>query len=383
MVNNSVPMASIVIVNYNGKVFLERCLNSVLQQDCKNYEVLLVDNASSDGSADFVAERFPWVKLIKSTKNNGFTGGNNLGIALAASDYIVLLNNDTTVETTWLSSLIKLADSDKAIGAVGSKIVFYKKFLPVVFSTESFIPRNRGVSPDTRPLGFRLKGQPEFTGTDYSKIFFEAGFYGIEWDSLNQCDFQWTSGLARVYVPYNEGQNEYFLSMNAAGEYSGENKIVYVSIGDTLIGSITTGDKFCEFKLMIDKNIITKYGVDILNNAGSYRKFGGIAGDIGFGEVDRQQFDQQRELNNLCGGSVLLKRDMLSKIGTFDERLFMYYEDVDLFWRAQKQGWKLLYCPVSVVTLKPGNSCPGFGISRIGVLRSGSELVFLVYPVSL
>lgn len=347
---NNKPLVSVLIVNYNGRDYLNACLSSLMTQDYENYEVLLIDNASADGSADFVASHFPWVKLIKSSKNIGFAGGNNMGIAQGSGDYFVLLNTDTEVEKSWLSSLVTLADSDKAIGAVGSKILFYKKFLPVMFTIETFIPRNRGASDDGRSLGFKLQDNISFEGTSYKKNFYESGFYGEEWDPVNNCNFRWTSGAARIYVPYNESQKEQTLTFYAAsGDDSSYNKTVTVFIGDTLIDSITINEKYRQFGVKINSKFENKHGVYLIQNAGSYRRPAGIAGDIGFGEVDQGQFDHKRELNNLCGCSVLLKREMLNDIGLFDDRLFMYYEDTDLFWRAQKKGWKLVYCSTSIV----------------------------------
>lgn len=277
-------------------------------------------------------------------------GGNNVGFTQAKGDYIALLNNDTEVENGWLSSLVGIANSDKTIGAVGSKILFFIKFLPVMFTTETFIPRNRDASNNAKLLGFKLQDNICFEGVDYKKSFYDSGFYDEEWDTINQCNFRWTSGVARVYIPYNEYHKSHTLTFYAAREGNNSlNKAVNVFIGDTLIDTIVINKKYIKYKIIINSDVGQKHGIKIIQNAGSYRRHAGIAGDIGFGEVDRGQFDQERELNNLCGCSVLLNREMLNEIGFFDDRLFMYFEDTDLFWRAQKRGWKLMYCPRSVV----------------------------------
>lgn len=96
---------SIVIVNFNGKKWLKRCLGSLSKQTYKNYEIILVDNCSNDGSVAFVRQSFPLVRIIKSPANVGFAGGNNLGVKQAKGDMILLLNNDTWVKNTFISQL--------------------------------------------------------------------------------------------------------------------------------------------------------------------------------------------------------------------------------------------------------------------------------------
>lgn len=118
-------LASVLIVNWNGKEFLEDCLSSVMGQSCKNFEVVLVDNASTDGSVDFVRRNFPKVKILQNKKNLGFSGGNNTGLKHAKGKYIATLNTDTKADRTWLEELIKTAESDRKIGMVSSRILFF------------------------------------------------------------------------------------------------------------------------------------------------------------------------------------------------------------------------------------------------------------------
>lgn len=98
---------SIVIVNYNGKQFLKNCLTSVLPELRENDEVILVDNASTDGSAEFISTAFNNTRIIISQTNLGFAGGNNLGVSHARNSLIVLLNNDTIVYTGWRDGLVE------------------------------------------------------------------------------------------------------------------------------------------------------------------------------------------------------------------------------------------------------------------------------------
>ena len=99
-------LISIIILNYNGKKWLKKCLDSLHEQTYKQFEIIMVDNASSDESIKFVKKNYPEVIIVKSKKNLGFAGGNNLGISRSKAKYILLLNNDTWVEKDFLEKII-------------------------------------------------------------------------------------------------------------------------------------------------------------------------------------------------------------------------------------------------------------------------------------
>lgn len=122
------PYITIIILNYNGMGFLEGCIESVLKSNYSNFEAILVDNASTDGSlgwAESIVSKDSRLRIIKSAKNLLFTGGNNLGIKHARGEYIIILNNDTEVERSWLKE-IALVMQDESIGAAQPKILVYK-----------------------------------------------------------------------------------------------------------------------------------------------------------------------------------------------------------------------------------------------------------------
>ena len=122
------PYISVIILNYNGFGFLEPCIDSVLRSNYSNFEVILVDNASWDESlswAEAKARENGRLRIIKSAKNLLFTGGNNLGIANAKGELIIILNNDTEVDPDWLREIV-LVMADKNIGAAQPKILVHK-----------------------------------------------------------------------------------------------------------------------------------------------------------------------------------------------------------------------------------------------------------------
>lgn len=110
-------MVSIIVVNYNEKHFLSKCLGSIMKMNFPyKYETILVDNGSVDGSQEFVRKKFPKVKLIEAGKNLGYTGGNNTGAKIAKGKYILCLNNDTELTKDCLLNMVKVAESDPKIG---------------------------------------------------------------------------------------------------------------------------------------------------------------------------------------------------------------------------------------------------------------------------
>lgn len=122
------PLISVVVLNYNGKGYLEACLRSVLASDYPHFEVVVVDNASTDGSLESIAGQFPGearVRLVRNTRNLLFAGGNNAGIRDSRGEYVVILNNDTEVEKDWLKP-IALALQDRSLGACQPKVLFHE-----------------------------------------------------------------------------------------------------------------------------------------------------------------------------------------------------------------------------------------------------------------
>ena len=120
------PRVSIIILNYNGKDVIKKCLTSVFKIDYPNLDVVLVDNNSTDGSLEMVKAGFSKVNFIKNEENLGFSAGNNIGIRYALermADYVLVLNNDTEVDKDFLKKLVDTAEKDEKIGLV-SPVIF-------------------------------------------------------------------------------------------------------------------------------------------------------------------------------------------------------------------------------------------------------------------
>ena len=194
------------------------CLDSLRCQTHPDFEVIVVDNGSTDGSASMLRDDYPEVRLLALDANYGFVVASNRGAALARpeSDILVMLNNDTEVEPDWLEALCRALAEHPEAGSAASKM------------------------------------------------------------------------------------------------------------------------------LLFDRR-------DTLHSAGDILGPGFMPQNRGVWEVDRGQYDDQTDVFAACGGAAAYRRTMWEQLGGFDERLFMYLEDVDLAWRAQKAGWTCIFVPAARV----------------------------------
>ncbi len=123
------PEMSVIVLNWNGKHFLETCLKSLRRQTFRDFETILVDNGSTDGSPEYVRAQFPEVRLIALGENRGFTGGNIAGWEVvrqgAPEGLIVLLNNDTEAHRQWLEAVHKANRAHPEAGTFASKMMMF------------------------------------------------------------------------------------------------------------------------------------------------------------------------------------------------------------------------------------------------------------------
>ena len=115
------PACSVIVVNWNGRHHLDACLGALRRQTFTDFEAILVDNGSVDGSVDHVRRHHPWVELVVLPENRGFCGGNNEGIRRARGRYLALLNNDTEADPAWLGELVTALERQQ-VGFCASQI---------------------------------------------------------------------------------------------------------------------------------------------------------------------------------------------------------------------------------------------------------------------
>ncbi len=219
-------MISIITVNYNKKEFLRDCLDSVVKQDYEGIEIIVVDNASTDGSRELVGKSYPGVKLITNPVNEFFCAACNRGIESSLGEYILCVNNDVRLGSDYLSAALSKVNIDKRIGMISGKIL--RDDCSTIDSTGLFPGRNR------KPI------------------------------------------------------------------------------------------------------------------------------ERGYGEKDTGQLDKEGYVFGVSGACAFFKRELLEDVkddnGYFDKSFGMYYEDLDICWRAQKKGWKAYYTPGAVAYHKRGGT---------------------------
>lgn len=158
------PKIYIIILNWNGRKDTIECIESAGKLNYPDYEIVVVDNGSTDGSQEFLKERFPGLTIIQTGKNLGFAGGSNEGLRYAmgkGAQYMILLNNDTVVHPDFAMELLNAAKTDERIGITCSKVYFYDRPDSLWYAG---YPR-RGFSPwrgMLRPRGYGMRDNGMF-----------------------------------------------------------------------------------------------------------------------------------------------------------------------------------------------------------------------------
>jgi len=134
------PKVIVLILSYNGKGLLDEAIESYLNNAYENFEVVVIDNGSTDGSEAYVKERWPEVFVLRTQKNLGYSGGFNFGLDYAfnqmQSDYVLITNNDVKVDKRVISELVKVAETDTKIGFVTGKVYYYNH--PTILQTTGY-----------------------------------------------------------------------------------------------------------------------------------------------------------------------------------------------------------------------------------------------------
>ena len=210
------PLASVVILSHNSKRFLGPCLKSVLATNYANYEIILVDNSSTDGSIDFVKSNFhqsPRLRLVLTQQNVGPSAGRNIGARIAKGKYLAFLDSDTEVDAAWLASAIGILEQHPTIGAVQCKLRlmqdpskldyigdFISQFGFLVQKLPLGAPDNQ--APRNPELVFGVKSAGMITRKAlFDKIgMFDEDFF-IYLEETDLCWRIWLAGCQVAFVP--------------------------------------------------------------------------------------------------------------------------------------------------------------------------------------
>jgi GT2 family glycosyltransferase len=150
------PLVSVVVPNWNGDRFIRPCLASLARQSYPRLEIIVVDDASTDGSAALIAREFPEIELIRLARNRGFAHAVNVGITRSSGGIVALLNNDAVAEVEWVVELVGALDRHPEAGSVASKMLLWDR--PQVLNSAGDLFRRSGV-PDNRGAWEEDRGQ--------------------------------------------------------------------------------------------------------------------------------------------------------------------------------------------------------------------------------
>jgi GT2 family glycosyltransferase len=158
-----VARVDIIVLNYNGRSFLGPCLAALRLQTFRDFQTLVVDNGSTDGSVAYLHECYPEVSRLALPSNLGFCGGNNRGVEATAGEYVALLNNDTEAAPSWLQSLVEALDRFPEVGFCASRMVRLDD--PLTIDTAGDVFYTHGVG------GKRGNGEPSERYAEPRKVF--------------------------------------------------------------------------------------------------------------------------------------------------------------------------------------------------------------------
>ena len=382
-----VPFVRVVVLSFDGGQMTIDCLDSLLQTDWPSdrFEIVLVDNGSLDDVTARVRAEYPSVRVLEPLRNLGFAGGCNLGIeaivcsagrALHDYDHVALVNNDATVDAAWLDALVEAISTGSDVGAASAKMLFADRFTGIDMEVSEVSIAGGG---DDRLIGVCVSGIRIDGVRDDQRLQFDEGFHGpVGFDATRGEEFaRWSKskGSLRIKETRADESVEQVVSFRLSAET--ERTVTLRSDIDEV--RVVVGGGYAA-KEPIFTWVDVRVGsdvFDVINNVGSNLYERGFGGDRGFLERDRGQFEQSVDVFAWCGGAVLLKKDYLDAVGVFDERLFLYYEDTDLSWRGQLQGWRYVYAPGALVRHRHAQSS-GIGSDTFRFYTERNRLLVLI-----
>jgi len=259
MIRNSLPKVSIIIVNHNGLEHLKACLDSVLKTEYPNFEIIFIDNKSTDNSVKFVEKSYPSIKIIRNNENLGFGAAANLGITSSSGKYIAFLNEDVEVDRNWLTPLVECMESNRNIAVCEGKMLhfFNRKFFDSANGAGRFIDKFGNVF---------VRGGEEIDQGQYNKsvktfyaltlfrrtIFQEVGLFDTKFFLYyEETDLCWRIRLKSfeiVYVPssiiYHKGPKKGKTSSNRSYHFT-RNKLMM------LIKNYSLKSLICVFPILL------------------------------------------------------------------------------------------------------------------------------------
>lgn len=291
--------ASVIIVTYNHKKYVKICLSTVL--DNKPLEVIVVDNCSTDGTVELIQKEFSQVKLIKSPKNLGYGGGNNLGVKHAKGEYVVILNPDTRVEKNWLEELLKPLEKEERLITTSKILTYDGSKINTCGNIEHFtgLTFTRGLNEDSRRFD-KFEYLSGLSGACFAmrkNDYFELGGFDESFFAyMEDTELSWrahSKGFKILYVPTSIVYHDYELKVPP-------NKIYHLERGRYII--LRKYLTWKELLLMLPSLVVTEiltWGYSILNGIEGVKfKIKGMKDGIA-AKVEKINCDRNKLLKNL------------------------------------------------------------------------------------
>jgi GT2 family glycosyltransferase len=250
-------LISIVVLNWNGKQVIEKCLTSIQGQTYHPLEIILVDNASTDGSVELIKKNFSNIKLIVNETNLGFAGGNNIGIRASRGRYIMILNNDTRLDPKCIEELKRGIEKDERVGACASKILLENEEDLLDAAGIVIYPDGLSIGRGRLEKGNRYDEETEVFGGSgcaclYRREMLEdIGLYDEDFFAYaDDTDLGWRAQLANWKCLYNPRAIVYHFHSASSGTYSPlkaflvERNRIWVSIKNFPLSLIILGQFF-------------------------------------------------------------------------------------------------------------------------------------------
>ena len=343
------PLVSIIICNRDGMRHLPDLSDGIDRQAYRNFELVFVDNASTDGSAEYFSERFPIAKVIRLDRNLGFAEANNIGYLAATGEFLALLNNDTIPQERWLSELIEALRLHRKAACAVPKLFFNGFFSTVIISCSASL---------------RLSVADLLTSLEYRKAFINGNEQGERSRDLD------ISQETTLHLPAQECP----IVLNFSSNTDSAVRVVINRDCRTLFsGDISKGSSL-RVEICNDWNDVNHWH-RVINNAGSVERFFFEPSDRGYGEIDRGQYDRLTTVDYLCGCSPLLRRSALQSEQVFRPEFFAYFEDSELSLRLRRRGHTILYVPTSVV-LHSHSATANSNLDQRSYLIERNRLIF-------
>lgn len=319
-----------VVVNYQGQDHTTRAVESLLAGPVR---VVVVDNDGADGVAEALAGR-PGVDVVSPGSNIGFAAAANLGMARRRpGEWVALLNHDAWGAPGWLDPLVAAMERDPALGAVNPKVLLDGDFVRV----DVEVPATKAGPLDRRELGLAVRSV-EVDGQDRTAATRLPGFW--EPTVLDGAPARWGPPTCHLWVPAGPGAS---VTLHLAAP-----RAVTATLR-TAAGPVTVELDRHPRPVRLDPG---EQRHAVRNSAGAELLPDWRGGDVGIDTPDTADDDRpdgvvEREV--WTGAAVLLRDRYLDDVGGFDERYFLYYEDIELALRGWRRGWRYGYVPASVV----------------------------------